>query len=53
LPHAFEFELEDEKISGIAIYWDNVTLFSELGTEHPFDSEWNQRVMTEILQDDA
>jgi steroid delta-isomerase-like uncharacterized protein len=53
LPHAFEFELEDEKISGMTIYWDNVTLFSELGKEHPFDSEWNQRVMTDILQDDA
>jgi hypothetical protein len=48
LPHAFEFELEDEKISR-----DNVTLFSELGKEHPFDSEWNQRVMTDILQNDA
>ena len=50
LPHAFEFDLEQGKISSARIYWDNVTLFSELGKEHPFDSQWNERVMTNILK---
>jgi steroid delta-isomerase-like uncharacterized protein len=32
LPHAFLIELNDNvKISSITAYWDNVTLFSELG----------------------
>jgi steroid delta-isomerase-like uncharacterized protein len=32
LPHAFLMELNDRsKISRITVYWDNVTLFSELG----------------------
>jgi steroid delta-isomerase-like uncharacterized protein len=32
LPHAFLFRFtEDTKVTSVAIYWDNVTLFSQLG----------------------